>query len=47
MFEILYQEAVGLETQIFVMSTITPAEITDESIAPLIEQLWDYPVIQT
>jgi hypothetical protein len=43
-FELLYQEAAGLETQIFIMSKLTPADITDESIAPIIEQLWDYQI---
>jgi hypothetical protein len=43
-FEALYQEAVGLETQIFVLSKITPTDITDEVIGPIVDQLWEYPV---
>lgn len=43
-YEQLITSAAEIETQLFVMSTITSAEITDEVITSIIEQLWDYPV---
>lgn len=33
-----------LEQQIFVHSSITPNDITDETIAPIIEELWEYKI---
>ncbi len=40
----LIASAAAIETQIFAMSLIAPSDITDAAIAPIIEQLWDYPV---
>lgn len=34
-----------LERQIFAGATIRPEDITDASVAPLIEELWEYPVV--
>ncbi len=34
----------GLEEQIFSNTTISPEDINDTSVAPLIEELWEYPV---
>jgi hypothetical protein len=33
-----------LETQIFAHADIRPEDVTDESVAPFMEELWEYPV---
>lgn len=43
-FDGLVAAARDIERQIFVNAAIKPEDITDASIAPLIEQLWEYPV---
>jgi hypothetical protein len=43
-FENLIQFGHVLEGQIFAHTTITPESITDTAAAPIIEELWEYPV---
>ncbi len=43
-YEALVRSAQKLEAQIFAQSALTPEDITDASIAPLIEELRKYPV---
>lgn len=43
-YQHLIASAAAIETQIFALSSIAPADITDAAIAPIIEQLWDYQI---
>ena len=42
----LYEEAergcYDIQQQIFAVADITPEDITDAAVAPLIEELWEY-----
>lgn len=40
----LTEAGYGIEQQIFSHTTITPDDINDASVAPIIEELWEYPV---
>lgn len=44
-FEALVALGHELEQQIFAHASIRPEEITDASVAPIIEELWDYRVV--
>jgi hypothetical protein len=41
---LLVQSAYELEKQVFSVATLSPEDITDESVAPIIEELRSYPV---
>ena len=43
-FEALTEAGYEVERQIFTKCTITPEDITDETAAPLIKELWEYPI---
>ena len=43
-FEILLEAERQIERQIFEETSITSEDITDTAIAPIIEELWEYPV---
>ena len=43
-FEKLSNAALKLEKQIFEHVTLTPADINDRAVEPLIKELWDYPI---
>jgi hypothetical protein len=43
-YDALTEAGYEIERQIFAHCSITPQEITDASVAPLIEELWEYPV---
>ena len=43
-FEALIELAHKLETQIFAAAMIRHEDITDTTVAPIIEELWEYPV---
>lgn len=43
-FEMLTESAHKLETQIFAEARIKPEDVSDAAVAPLIEELWEYPV---
>jgi hypothetical protein len=43
-YEELLRAAHELEKNIFVHVTVQPTDITEETIVPLIEELWDYPI---
>ena len=43
-FSALARSAHEIESQIFSRTNIGPTDITDASAAPVIEELWDYPI---
>ncbi|MEY4747205.1 MAG: hypothetical protein RLZZ416_254 [Candidatus Parcubacteria bacterium] len=43
-YETLVELGHELERQIFAHASIKPEDITDEAVAPVIEELWEYPV---
>jgi hypothetical protein len=43
-FNSLLEAARGIEREVFDNTTIVPGDISDASIAPIIEELWEYPV---
>lgn len=44
-YQILADAARDLERDIFSHAKITPTDITDASVAPLVEELWEYEVV--
>jgi len=43
-YRVLLSAALEVEKQIFASATIQPEDINDTAVAPLIEELWEYPV---
>lgn len=43
-YQALLEAAVEVERQIFARVPIKPEDITDDSVAPIIEELWEYPI---
>jgi 5'-deoxynucleotidase YfbR-like HD superfamily hydrolase len=43
-FNSLLEAARGIERDVFENATVVPGDISDVSITPLIEELWEYPV---
>jgi len=43
-YDALTEAGYEMEQEIFAQCRITPEDITDEAVAPLIEELWEYPV---
>lgn len=44
MFDVLARAERDIEKQIFAEAKIKPEDVSDASVAPLIEELWEYPV---
>lgn len=42
-YKVLVEAALEIEQQIFASAKIKPEDINDTSVAPLIEELWEYP----